>query len=83
MVGNLRNLAIGLVVFLAFAASAAPVGNVPYAALPNCPDTGGNHVNINSSTGAISCGNSGSATTPASVLAASSVAILSTYGSVP
>lgn len=36
--------------------AAAPLGMIPYAALPNCGDTGGNHVNANSSTGALTCG---------------------------
>lgn len=47
-------LLLGLVV--AVPAGAQPIGNVPYSAFPNCTDTGGQHLNIARSTGAISCG---------------------------
>lgn len=45
---------------IAVGAIAAPVGPVQYNAFPNCLDSGGNHLNINSATGAITCGNSAS-----------------------
>jgi hypothetical protein len=43
---------------LAPIAQSQPVGNVPYSALPNCADTGGQHLNVTSSTGTFSCGTS-------------------------
>lgn len=39
-------------------ALAAPVGPIPYTALPSCADSGGNHLNANSTTGVLSCGTS-------------------------
>lgn len=39
-------------------AQAQPVGNVPYSALSSCPDSNGNHLNANNTTGAITCGTS-------------------------
>lgn len=48
-----------LLFLLAPAAQAQPVGAVPYSALPNCQDTGGNHLNVNSTTGAFTCGTTG------------------------
>lgn len=38
---------------------AQPSGSVPYTALPNCVDTGGQHLNVTRSTGAFACGTSG------------------------
>ncbi len=51
-----------LILFLVFAglAVAGPSGSIPYSALPSCADSGGNHLNANSTTGAITCGTSSS-----------------------
>jgi hypothetical protein len=47
-----------LLLLLAPLAAAQPVGPIPYSALPSCADSGGNHLNANSTTGAITCGTS-------------------------
>lgn len=51
---------LALLVLAPLSASAQPVGPVPYNALPNCPDSAGNHLNVNRTTGAISCGTTSS-----------------------
>jgi hypothetical protein len=47
-----------LLLLLAPLAAAQPVGPIPYSARPSCADSGGNHLNANSTTGAITCGTS-------------------------
>jgi hypothetical protein len=52
-----------ILLLLAPIAQSQPVGNVPYSALPNCADSGGQHLNVNSTTGAITCGTTSSGVT--------------------
>ncbi len=58
-------LGAGLAALFASSAAGAPAGPTPYAALPSCADTAGQHLNSNSTTGAITCG-TGSSAAPAS-----------------
>lgn len=49
---------------LVFCLAAAPSGSVYYGDFPSCADSGGNHLNYNSSTGTFSCGTSSSGGVP-------------------
>ncbi len=62
----IRILVIGaaLAVLSLIPAAAAPIGSIPYSAMPNCLDTAGQHLNVTAATGVFTCG-TGSSTTPA------------------
>ncbi len=58
---------------------AAPVGPIPYSAMPNCVDTGGQHLNVTSSTGTFVCGTSGGGSAAAQIVSVCTTTCTITY----
>lgn len=59
----IRTFAIGAALAALFLSpvSAAPIGSIPYSAMPNCLDSAGQHLNVTSATGVFTCGTTSAA----------------------